>query len=277
MTALMGSVAIATDASPGQRCLKPMSLMIRAVTAAIILCCAGCQSYRPIAPVLQLQDAREAWDEIEKLESSIIAASKGRAERQETRLILRFGDRTHQELVSNPYPQCENDRRGAYESCISYYLIADIPAQNLFLIRVALYEGEGFYIVDQRNGQMKGLSAFPEFSPDWTRFVAISNFDNISVNETEIEIWRREKDGFVMEWARNLSADPLDAAILREYRELQVEPLGWASGKFQMNFRLYDWYSVPPNERSNLCWLASLDAGAKDKWKLSIGEQAQCN
>ena len=95
---------------------------------------------------------------------------------------------------------------GDVPHCALYVLEADHPKSHTWVVEQFFYEGSTFLLIDDRSGRRTQLNGMPTFSPDGTRFLVAPFSDENDVGPNNLEIWRREGDGAVLEWAHPASA-----------------------------------------------------------------------
>ena len=76
-------------------------------------------------------------------------------------------------------------------------------------------------IFDDRTGRQTPLDGMPAFSPDGTRFF-VTDDDEANTHDNNIEIWRRDGDGAVMEWAHPVKQIHVEAPALTETYHVSV-------------------------------------------------------
>lgn len=99
--------------------------------------------------------------------------------------------------------------------CYRYRLLADLPRQHAFIVREAYYEGESLFLVDDRTGRQIGIDGMPVFSPDGERFF-IADDDDANDHDNNLEIWRRDGDDAVLEWAHSCKQVQVEAPVLKQ-------------------------------------------------------------
>jgi hypothetical protein len=130
-------------------------------------------------------------------EAAVIATTKGRVSRAGDDLILTLKGK--EPLTLTTYRTCAG-MAATDTSCIDYVLVADLPERGVYLLQKVFYTRTDYALIDAATGRATTLSVFPQFSADGTRFI-VAGFDHADDGDVNaLEIWRREKDGAVLEW-----------------------------------------------------------------------------
>lgn len=130
-------------------------------------------------------------------ETALLQASHGRATRHGDVLTL-HPSQTPAIRLPDDVSGCAD---GPAENCHRYALTAEAPVAHAFVVTNFLYEGAVTSLFDSRTGRQLSLAGTPVFSPDGERFlVAPFDLEN-DTGPNNLEIWRREGDGAVLEWA----------------------------------------------------------------------------
>jgi hypothetical protein len=142
-----------------------------------------------LCPYDDIEQARKKHDR----EHEKISHTGGRVFRNGWRLALQSRDR----LV------VLEDDCSVSESAIRYLFESHLAGPGYFQVGVSLYEGRGTLLVNDRTGGKTWLKAPPLISPDNKRFVTMSMDLEASYNPNEIQIWRLEPAGPVLEYSAN--------------------------------------------------------------------------
>ena len=142
-----------------------------------------------LCPSDDIGPAREKHDR----ERDRISHAGGRVFRNGRRLALRSRDR----LV------VLEDDCSVSESAIRYLFEYHLSGPGYFQVGVSLHEGRETLLVNDRTGERTWLKAPPLISPDHKRFVTMSMDLEASYNPNEIQIWRLEPAGPVLEYSAN--------------------------------------------------------------------------
>jgi hypothetical protein len=129
-------------------------------------------------------------------ETQILANAGGRAKRDNANLILNpaNGQRL---IMADQRAACDNGADG----CESFVLMADLPRNHAFVVQNFYYEGSDIFLIDDRTGKQTMLNGMPTFSPDGTEFLVAPFSDETDVGDNNLEIWHRQGDAWVIEWA----------------------------------------------------------------------------
>lgn len=173
-------------------------------------------------------------------ESRILVPS--RTERRGDDLLL-FPSQGARLAFTDNNRACEADE---VADCVGYALMADRPKIRAWVLQRFFYEGGDFLLIDDHSGKQTELDGEPIFSPDGGSFLVAQN-DEENAAPYNLEIWRRDGDGAVREWAHTsdeILPDMYDVKVLR-WRSNQIslalsnnsgkrigatltrEPLGW--------------------------------------------------
>ena len=126
----------------------------------------------------------------------------GRAERSGDVLTL-FPSASAPIHLSGDPKVCE---AGDVPHCALYVLEADQPKSHAWVVEQFFYEGSDFLLIDDRSASRTRLHGMPVFSPDGARFLIAPFSDEDDVGPNNLEIWRGEGDGAVLEWSHPASA-----------------------------------------------------------------------
>jgi hypothetical protein len=141
---------------------------------------------------------------------------------------------------------------GDQANCAIFALAYSLP--DAFVVQRFGYEGSDIYLIDGASGRRTKLSGMPIFSRDNSEFL-ITEFS--SEGDNNLEIWRREKDGVVLEWAHPFKAVYREDASLKQIYETLVRQ--WDKDRITLAF------SEPGTDRH---WTGSLKRDAAG-WHLS--------
>ena len=85
------------------------------------------------------------------------------------------------------------------------------PAEHLHVVRQWFYEGSLYLVIHDLTGQVEGVPAAPEFSPDGRSFVSASSDLEAGYDPNRIEVWSVSPRGltrrFAHEWGANVGPD----------------------------------------------------------------------
>jgi hypothetical protein len=129
-------------------------------------------------------------------EAAVIAATKGRVQRNGPTLLFHSADGTSQTLIDQE--QCGADGQPADENhCEHHALFAYLPDRHAFIVKTSAYEGGSFTWINERNGQSVRVEGEPHFSPDGGRFVAV---EASNAAPYVIQVWRLTDAMPILEW-----------------------------------------------------------------------------
>jgi hypothetical protein len=131
-------------------------------------------------------------------EQEILAATKGRVRREGVDLVLTLKDKTVPARFSSNTSCPEGEANE--ENCVEYLLVADLPSRGVYVVQKALYESQDYVVVDAATGRQTLIGIPPQFSSDGKRFIEVGFFHADETDAYALQIWRREKDGAVLEW-----------------------------------------------------------------------------
>src|SRR6185312_10278978 len=116
-------------------------------------------------------------------------------------------------------------------NCVGYALMAWVPRSQAWVAQQFLYEGSSFLLIDSGTGRQTRLNGMPAFSPDGREFLVAPYDLESDAGLNDIEIWRRDGDGAVLEWAHaagasgeHLSAPPI------------IKVTGWKGDRITLAF-----------------------------------------
>ena len=138
------------------------------------------------------------------LEKLVLQTTHARAYREDGRLTLFFGD--DQQLTIQDH-DCSSSRMLA-ESCVSHYLLADLPSRHAFVVlEKNQLAGGGIWLIDDREGQPTRLPAVPQFGPDDSEFITLDN--RFSNDNPDMTIWQWRDGAAQAVWHHGLDLDPI--------------------------------------------------------------------
>lgn len=187
-------------------------------------------------------------------EPALILAAKDLAERKGDDLLLR---------PRNGSPIIFTDHKAACDAsdadrCDGFAFMGAFTQPRALVVQQFFYEGSSFLFVDEASGKRIRLAAMPVFSPDGQRFlVAPYDLEN-DTGPNNLEIWRREGDGAVLEWAHTLAQTHVeDPALPLPY---QVQVLDWSGDRIVLSL----FTEIPQKRR----WRGTLVRNG-ESWQLS--------
>jgi len=136
---------------------------------------------------------------------------------------------------------------GVVETCIGFALIDKSDRAGAFVVQQFYYEGSDFLLIDSQSGRSTKLHGMPEFSPDGSRFLVAPFDEESDVGVNNLEIWRREGDGAVLEWAHTFAQTHAEDPSLKAPYKARVS--GWSYNRIN---------------------LALQEAGSERRWRGSI-------
>jgi hypothetical protein len=124
------------------------------------------------------------------------------------------------------------------KACDSYALMASNSAAHALVVQQFLYEGSAFFLIDTVTGRQTQLFGMPAFSPDGRRFL-VAPFDlEHDTGPNHLEIWRRDGDGAVLEWAHTFQqAHDEDPDLPEAY---QTQLISWQGRRLRLQFSTID-------------------------------------
>jgi len=131
-------------------------------------------------------------------EREILAITKGRARREGGELVLTVKDKPVPVRLASDTSCPEGET--TEQNCVEYLLVGDLVSRGVYLVQKAMYETQDYVLVDMNTGRQTTVGLPPQFSPDGKRFVGIGFFHADEADPYALEMWRREKDGAVLEW-----------------------------------------------------------------------------
>ena len=196
------------------------------------------------------------------MEKAALAASHGRATRRGATLLLQRAGHQPKHRTDNR-PAC-SDLGPQFDAseCTRYTLVADLPTRGTYLVARTGYEGcADLLLIDDHSGHESVFAEVPVFSPDGRRLLIQNECEaDGSASENHLEIWRRQNDGWVLEWrytdAEAYAADP----TLKNVFHSNV--VAWQEGRIALSFTDADsarrWSGTL--ERQNGQWVLKAEA-----------------
>ena len=142
------------------------------------------------------------------------------------------------------------------EDCIGFALMGEFPKSNAWVVQRFFYEGGDFLLIDARSGRQTKLNGMPFFSPDGGSFL-VTPYDEEGDAPNNLEIWRRDGDGAVLEWAHPFAAAYQEDSSLKQLYE--VRAVRWDKDRITLAL------AEPTTQRR---WSGTL-MHDKDGWHLS--------
>ncbi len=142
----------------------------------------------------------------------------GRAERHGDDLVLIPAHGERQVFTDNKQA-CDADD---VDHCTGFALMGGFAKSNAWAVQQFYYEGSGFLLVDDRSGRQTRLNGMPFFSPEGDRFLVAPYDEENDPGPNNLEIWRRDGDGAVLEWAHPFKAVHQEDPSLKELYEARV-------------------------------------------------------
>ena len=145
-------------------------------------------------------------------EPAILSTTHGAAVRHEDDLILspRAAPPLH---LTDDVTSCA---QADVNNCVGYALMAWVPRAQAWVVQQFHYEGSNFVLIDSATGRQTRLNGMPVFSSSGREFLVAPYDLESNVGTNDLEIWRRQGDGAVLEWAHaagtfsdGLSAPPM--------------------------------------------------------------------
>ena len=143
--------------------------------------------------------------DFQALEKLVLRTSHARAFREDGRLTLFFGD--DQQLTIQDH-DCSSSRMLA-ESCVSHYLLADLPSRHAFVV-LAKHQYIGrreIWLIDDRSGRQATLPAVPQFGLGGSEFITFDN--DVAYGKPGIAIWQWRDGTAQAIWRHDIKLDPL--------------------------------------------------------------------
>jgi hypothetical protein len=118
------------------------------------------------------------------------------------------------------------------EHCVGYALVGfSIPA-HAFVVEIFYYEGGDFLLLDSGSGRKTPLNGLPVFSPDGAEFLVAPYDDETDSGPNNLEIWRRDGDGAVLEWAHPFKQAFAEDPSLEQLYQVAVS--GWDGNRIRL-------------------------------------------
>jgi hypothetical protein len=163
-------------------------------------------------------------------EPALLAASHGVADRQGDILALHPTDAPAVGFADQK-AACD---AGDAARCEGYALMGTFPKARAIIVQQFLYEGSSFILIDAGSGKQMRLQGMPAFSPDGARFLVAPYDEENDTGPNHLEIWRREGDGAVLEWAHSLEQEHAEDPDLPG--PYQTRLLRWEDKRIALEF-----------------------------------------
>jgi hypothetical protein len=147
------------------------------------------------------QGVRSADECAKAIEKS--QAASGRFKRTGDLLVVKIANGRDVELRDAPADKVGTTPDDAVSR---FAYIEFLASTGQHLVHVWGYEGTEFLLIDARTGSRTRLFGLPVPSPSGSR-IACSPV-HLAVDVQRVEVWRRAGDGFIREWARDLTWAP---------------------------------------------------------------------
>ena len=170
---------------------------------------------------------------VASLESKVLATSHGRVRRLDDTLILILSGGKNLTL-RNDTPDCSGDIGHLDRLCGSFLMLADLPNHHFYLVCLIEDESVDYLLIDDRTGHETLVDAVPIFSADGTHFL-VQNDDEMNDHDNNLEIWRRENDGAVLEWAHSVMQASAEAPSSLLYH---TDVTSWRDNRINLTFSL---------------------------------------
>jgi len=198
-----------------------------AITVLFMLTAAGCADLRDRSECLA-----NVMCSARMQEPRVIQTADGTVIRRDNSLIVRPSEGAAIVLTDTPN-SCETGDAGR---CQGFALMARISGAHAFVVQRFFNEGSDFLLIDDRSGRETTLHAMPTFSPDNQRFLVAPFDDESDDDPNNLEIWRRQNDGAVMEWAHPFKQSFVEDPALPALYESRV--LRWDPDRVTLEFSI---------------------------------------
>jgi hypothetical protein len=154
--------------------------------------------------------------------------SPGVAERNGDQLVL-FPTKGQKVTFTDHLKACDDH---VTESCIGFALMDKPDRADAFVVQQFYYEGSDFLLIDSQSGRSTTLHGMPIFSPDGRHFLVAPYDEESDVGPNNLEIWRREGDGAVLEWAHTFAETHAEDPKLEQPYQTRVS--GWSYNRISL-------------------------------------------
>lgn len=186
-------------------------------------------------------------------EPRLLAA--GQSERRDDTLILKPAHGDPVVLRDGP-ADCELQD---VSLCGGFALVGVSHAAHAWVVQRFHFEGADYLLIDTATGRRIPLNGMPVFSPDGNRFLVAPLDEENDVGPNNLEIWQRQGDGAVLEWAHTFQqAQAEDPSLSRSY---EVHVRAWRTDRITLGL------SMPCNEPPR--WQGNL-VRSENGWHLSV-------
>jgi hypothetical protein len=163
-------------------------------------------------------------------EPALLAASHGMADRQGDILALHPTDAPVIGFADHK-DACD---AGDAARCEGYALMGTFPKARAMIVQQFFYEGSSFILIDTGTGKQMRLEGMPAFSPDGTHFLVTPYDEENDTGPNHLEIWHRDGDGAVLEWAHSLEQEHAEDPDLPG--PYQTRLLRWKDDRIALEF-----------------------------------------
>jgi hypothetical protein len=193
-----------------------------------------------LAALSLLHDVQNGWHNLDTIERRGLAFSSGFAKRDGANLDLTFLDGSQRTYEDQD--RCEES--ASVEKCHHFYLLVYLPTRNAFLVYETFYEDGQYLLVDNRNGRETELWGLPRFGPDGERFFVAT--EEYGTDRTELQMWRRQADGAVLEWRHNPDEEPIPsyAEVVRWQKPRELLLWLWEDEKYSLGLPARNWSAM---------------------------------
>ena len=214
------------------------AVTLRAAFVALVMCALPALADR-VSDDATLAAARREHENRPGMEADALAASHGRAERHGNILTLALSRGTPVALTSNS-AACANDDA---VNCERFTLVADLKSRHAYLVAKSGYEGcADNLLIDDRSGRQTMFGDVPVFSPDDQRLL-IQNECEADEHHNHFEIWRRQGDVWILEWAyTDREAYAADPALKSVYH---TDGVDWRDDRITLAFSTHEMLGAP--------------------------------
>ena len=178
-------------------------------------------------PLPDAECAANAMCAARAAEPAILPVTQGTAMRNEDDLILRPQRAPPLHLTDDMASCAQADA----DNCVGYALMAAVPRAHAWVAQQFLYEGSFFLLIDSGTGRQIRLNGMPAFSPDGRKFLVAPYDLESDVGPNDLEIWRRDGDGAVLEWAHAAGSPDEDRAA-----PPAITVTGWHGDRIALSF-----------------------------------------
>ena len=121
----------------------------------------------------------------------------------------------------------------SYETAISYNFVDYLDSLNFYVLRMQYYEGCGFLLIDQKDGQEYPIGSFPILSPNGAAFVCTYSDVAAQYNLNSIQVWHMSDRKPVLAYEFNPEKWGPSDAVWDGNNRIKISRMGFDQNAFK--------------------------------------------